>query len=293
MAATALGGCSGSAGSSSRQPGDAHAVRVVAIERVYGDLASQLGGKDVAVTTILNSPTADPHEYEPTTTDATAIAHADVVIENGLGYDAFADKLLAASPNAARTTIVVGSLAGHTAGQNPHVWYQAATLVAFVETVARDLEHRRPNDKPEIARARLAIDAWIATLDAHLATIARTSRGAKVAITEPVFDYVLHAAHLDIATPAGFSHAIEEGTDPAPQDVAAMHALIGGKRVSAFVYNSQTVEPSTAQLLRLAKSSQVPVVSVTETLPAGATTQRWIDGEVAALAAALPRTKSH
>lgn len=293
MAATALGGCSGTAGSPDRQPGDARAVRVVAIERVYGDLASQLGGKDVTVTTILNSPTADPHEYEPTVADARAIANADVVIENGLGYDAFADKLLAASPNAARTAIVVGSLASHTAGQNPHVWYQAATLVAFAEIFARDLERRRPNRKPQIAHARLGIDAWVAKLDAHLATIARNSGGAKVAITEPVFDYVLHAAHLDIATPAGFSHAIEEGTDPAPQDVAAMHALIGGKHVAAFVYNSQTVEPSTTQLLGLAKSSQVPVVSVTETLPAGTTTQRWIDGEVAALSAALPRTTSH
>lgn len=292
-AATALTGCSGTLGGTNRHLSDARYLKVVAVERVYGDLASQIGGKDVTVTTILNSPTADPHEYEPTTADATAIANADVVIENGLGYDAFVDKLLAASPSSTRTTIVAGTLADSTTGENPHVWYRPATLAAFARTFARDLERRRPNRKPEIAHGQLGIDAWISNFDAHLAMIARNSGDSKVAITESVFDYVLHAAHLDIATPAGFSHAIEEGTDPAPQDVAAMHALIGEKHVAAFVYNSQTVEPSTTQLLNLAKGARVPVVSVTETLPVGKTTQQWIDGEVAALAAALPHATSH
>ena len=117
--------------------------------------------------------------------------------------------------------------------------------------------------------------------------IGRAHAGARVAITEPVFDYVLHAASLTIATPPSFSHAIEEGNDPAPQDVDTMRTLLSSRTVAAFVYNSQTVEPSTVTLLEVARAAGTHVVPVTETLPAGETTQHWIDREVAALERAL------
>jgi zinc/manganese transport system substrate-binding protein len=111
--------------------------------------------------------------------------------------------------------------------------------------------------------------------------------GARVAITEPVFDYLLHAAGLTIATPASFSHAIEEGNDPAPQDVDTMQALLAKREVAAFVYNRQTVEPATTRLLAIANSAHVHVVPVSETLPGGETTQIWIDAETGALDRAL------
>ncbi len=276
----ALGGCAGA-------PAPHDRVRVVAVERVYGDVARQLGGAAVEVTTILDSPSADPHDYEPTTRDADAISDADVVIENGLGYDAFADHLLAASPNADRTLVNVGMLGDHRLGDNPHVWYEMRSLRRLSDALANDLARRKPAARDAIDGRRAAFDAWIDAFSARLATLAKRREGTRVAITEPVFDYVLHAAHLDIATPAAFSHAIEEGNDPAPQDVDAMRALIGGRGVAAFVYNAQTVEPSTTNLLALAATAKVAVVPVTETLPPNETTQAWMDRELSALARAL------
>ncbi len=261
-------------------------MRVVAIERVYGDVASQLGGADVSVTSILSSPSADPHTYEPTARDADAIARADVIVENGLGYDAFADKLIVASPDDSRSIVRVGTFR-HRLGDNPHVWYEAATLRAFTAVLANALVARLPRKAAEIAHRRDAIVAWTRALEAREIAVGKRHPAARVAITEPVFDYVLHAANVAIATPRAFSHAIEEGNDPAPQDVDAMQALLAQKRVAAFVYNRQTVEPATTRLLATATGARVAVVGITETLPANLTTQGWIDGELAALDRAL------
>jgi len=262
-------------------------VRVVAIERVYGDVARQLGEGTVDVATLLDSPDADPHDYEPTTRDADAISDADIVIENGLGYDAFADKLLAASPNDGRSLIDVGALGAHRLGDNPHVWYEMRSLHRFADVLASELERRSPRERRAIERRRAAFDAWIAAYSERLTSIGRRHAGMRVAITEPVFDYVLRAAGLAIATPESFSHAIEEGNDPAPQDVDAMRGLLSERRVAAFVYNSQTVEPSTTNLLAVAAAAKVPVVAVTETLPPDESTQTWLGRETAALDRAL------
>jgi zinc/manganese transport system substrate-binding protein len=282
FALLALGGCANPPNQSN--PGR---IRIVAVERVYGDVALQLGGDAVDVTTILESPSADPHDYEPTTRDADAISDADIVIENGLGYDSFADKLLRASPNPQRTLIDVGALGDHVLGDNPHVWYETRSLRRFAATLGDDLERRRSSGRRETERRRALVSGWIDGFAARVAGIAKRHAGTRVAITEPVFDYVLHAARLTVATPQSFSHAIEEGNDPAPQDVDAMRTLLGERRVAAFVYNAQTVEPSTTDLLDVAARAKVPVVPVTETLPPGETTQAWLDREATALERAL------
>ncbi len=286
LAVAALVAIAGCAPSSNPATAPSARVQIVAIERVYGDLAVQLGGKDVDVITTLNSPSADPHGYEPSTRDADAIANADIVIENGLGYDAFVDKLIAASPRAGRDVIDVGAFLHHT-GDNPHVWYEPATLRRFTNVFAASLEKRLPGSRASIENRRATLLAWIDNLSARLTAMGKRHAGARVAITEPVFDYLLHAANLTIATPTSFSHAIEEGNDPAPQDVDAMQALLAKRTVSAFIYNSQTIEPATTRLLATAKAAHVNVVPVSETLPGGETTQIWIDAETGALDRAL------
>jgi zinc/manganese transport system substrate-binding protein len=243
------------------------------------------------VTTILNSPSADPHAYEPTTRDADAIGAADIVIENGLGYDAFADKVIAATPRRGRIVIDVGAERHHI-GDNPHVWYDMPTVRLFTNAFALALaEHldKATGDAegPALVTRALAIQSWANATQHRLALLGAKHRGALVAITEPVFDYVLDAAAVKIATPPSFSHAIEEGNDPAPQDVDAMQAMLAHKSVAAFVYNTQTVEPATQRLLATAKAANVAVVPVTETLPQNLTTQHWIDGEIDALDRAL------
>ena len=283
-ALVALGGCAGHATETAASP--APGVQIVAIERVYGDIAAQLGGKDVTVLTTLNSPSADPHGYEPSTRDADAIANADIVIENGLGYDAFVDKLVNASPHVGREVIDVGELL-HRTGDNPHVWYDAETLRRFTSALAASLERRLPNSRASIETNRATILAWVDNLSSRLTALGKRHAGTKVAITEPVFDYILQSANLTIATPKSFSHAVEEGNDPAPQDVDAMQALLSKRQVAAFVYNSQTVEPATTRLLATAKTAHVNIVPVSETLPGGETTQIWIDAEVGALDRAL------
>ncbi|GAC1300343.1 MAG: metal ABC transporter solute-binding protein [Vulcanimicrobiaceae bacterium] len=290
----ALGGCasapSATTAATGTSPSAAAAstiIRIVAIERVYGDLARQLGGPRVDVTTILNSPTADPHAYEPTARDADAVAAADIVIENGLGYDAFAEKLLAASPRAGRTVLNAGALGGHHTGDNPHVWYEPRSLRKFSGALFSELARRDAADRRAATRRHDGIDAWIGRYASRLEALGRRHPRARVAITEPVFDYVLRAAHIAIATPPSFSHAIEEGNDPAPQDVETMRALLANRRVAALVYNRQTVEPSTTRLLDVAHAAGVTVVPITETLPAGEGLQHWMDRELNTLDSAL------
>ncbi len=265
----------------------ASGVRVVAVEAVYGDIVRQIAGNAVTVTTILESPSADPHAYEPTTRDADAISDADVVIENGLGYDAFADKLLAASPRQGRTVIVAGVLVGRRPGDNPHVWYEAETLRRLGGALVTDLGSRMPSRRAALMRANDRMRTWIDGFARRTLALGRRYRATPVAITEPVFNAVLHAASLSIITPPSFSKAIEDGNDPSPQDVQTLRTLLATRRVAALVYNRQTVEPSTSQLLVLAKASGVAVVPVTETLPLGMHLQGWFDGELRTLAQAL------
>ena len=262
-------------------------VHVVAVEAVYGDIVHQIAGNAVTTTTLLNNARADPHAYEPTTHDADAVAEADLVIENGLGYDTFVDKLLAASPRNGRTVIVVGTLAGRHPGDNPHVWYETEALRRLCAALVTDLGGRMPAHRSGFVRANARVRTWIDAFARRTLALARRYRGTSVAITEPVFDAVLRAASLRIATPPSFSKAIENGGDPSPQDVATLHALLAGRRVAALVYNRQTVEPSTSRLLTLAQTSGVAVVPVTETLPPGWHVQGWFDGELMALARAL------
>ncbi len=278
------GGCAGRTATTATPVG---VSRVVAVESVYGDLVRQIGGERVAVTTILANADADPHAYEPSTSDADAVAAADLVVSNGLGCDGFVDKLLAASPRDGRTTIVAGSLAGHRLGDNPHVWYETATLRATARSVTSNLAARDPAHGARFTANRRRFDAWLDRLEARERAFARRHPHAAVAITEPVFDYVLHAVGALVATPPSFSHAIEEGGDPAPQDVATMDELLTNRRVEVFVYNRQTIEPATTRLLDAARRGRLPVVAVTETLPARERLQTWIGGELDALDAAL------
>ncbi len=284
-AAAALLALAAACAAPSSPPGSG--VRVVAVEAVYGDVVSQIAGRGAQLTTILDSPSADPHAYEPTTRDADAIADADLVIENGLGYDAFVDKLLAASPRVGRTVIVVGTLAGRRPGDNPHVWYDSEALRTLTRAVVVDLSRRSPHERRALSRNSGRFRAWLDGFARRTLTLGRRYGGTQVAITEPVFDAVLHAAALRIATPSSFAKAIEEGDDPAPQDIAAMRALLAGRHVAALINNRQTIEPSTTHLLQIARSSGVPVVGVTETLPPGMHVQSWFDGELRALTAAL------
>ena len=262
-------------------------IRAVGAENFYADVIGQIGGPHVDVHSILSNPNTDPHTYESSTADASAVGSADLIVQNGIGYDAFMQKLEAASPRSGRTVIDVGNVFGKHAGDNPHLWYLPGTMPKVAALVAAPLAKLDPPNAKEYeanrARFVASLQPWIASI----AAANRAFKGTPVAVTEPVFNYTAAAIGLDIRTPVSFQLAVEEGNDPAPQDVATVRSLLAGKTVRAFIYNQQTVEPTTARLLDLARVNRVPVIGVYETMPAGMHYQQWMAAEVAAIERAL------
>jgi zinc/manganese transport system substrate-binding protein len=263
-------------------------VRVVAAENFYGDIVTQIGGSHVTVTSILSDPNADPHLFEPGTATGAAVATSELVVENGLGYDAFMEKLLQASPDPSRTVITVADVLNVTSeGTNPHLWYDLPRIPEVAAAIADGLSALRPLDRSYFQTRLEAFDASLSPLDVAIAEIKRNNEGSPVAYTEPVPGYLLEATGLAVKTPGSFALAIEAGSEPTPQAVAEMAALLTGKEIVVFLYNSQATSPITEHLLQLARQNAIPVVPVTETLPPGMSFQNWQLGQIRALASAL------
>lgn len=266
-------------------------IGVVAAENFYGDIVQQLAGDHVAITSILSNPNVDPHEYETNARDAAAVANARLVIENGLGYDAFIDHLIAASPNPQRTLIVVARLTGHRSGDNPHFWYESTTIPKVAQAVAQALTRVDPGNAAFYRDRYRAFLASLRPLAREIAALKTRCAGAPVAVTEPVFNYMAAAIGLTVVTPVAFQKAIEEGTDPPAAAVAQMEDLLRTHRVRVLVYNTQTVSPITTRVRQLARQAGIPVVGVSETEPPGTSYQRWMLNQLQALDAALGRGK--
>jgi zinc/manganese transport system substrate-binding protein len=280
-AASLLAGCGSS--------GSAHGgLSVLASTNVYGDIARQIGGAHVHVTSILTSPDADPHLFEPGTANGLAVAEADVVIQNGAGYDAFMTKLEHAAPSSKRHVLTIADVLdvhGHDA--NPHLWYDLPRLPRIADAIATALAQADPPHAAAYAQGAKRFVSSLTPLDRAVAAIRRADPGEPVAYTEPVPGYLLSAAGLHNLAPASFTRAIENGTEPSPQAVATMSDLLTRHRVRVLLYNSQAVSPITVRMRETAASSGVPVVGVSETLPAHRTFQQWQLEQVRELARAL------
>jgi zinc/manganese transport system substrate-binding protein len=277
----ALAGCSASGGSSD---GKIHAV---AGENFYGDLVSRVGGDLVSVTSILNDPNVDPHTYESSPQNAEAVADATLVVENGLGYDAFLDSLLGASPRSDRKVVDVQKLLGLTDGANPHIWYDPATMPKVARAVADALESLQPASRSTFeANLNTYLDS-LAPLTAKIAEIQGRYPATPVAYTEPVPRYLLDALGFRVLTPDGFAKSIEDGTDPTAADVAAQQDLLTGHRVKVLLYNNQATSPVTESIKTLAGQCGVPVVGMSETMPAGKSFVDWQLTQLNAIESAL------
>lgn len=277
----ALSGCDAGAGVSD---GKIHAV---AGENFYGDLVSRVGGDLVSVSSILSDPNVDPHSYESSLQNAQAIADATLVVENGLGYDAFVDNLVGASPRSDRKVVNAQHLLGLGDGVNPHIWYDPDTMPKVARAVADALEGLAPASKPTFeANLKSYLDS-LAPLTAKIAEIKVRYPATPVAYTEPVPGYLLAALAFRVLTPAGFARSIEGGTDPAPADVAAESDLLTGHQAKLLLYNSQATSPVTESIKSLASRSGVPVVGVSETMPAARSFVDWQLGQLNAIEAAL------
>jgi zinc/manganese transport system substrate-binding protein len=257
-------------------------VTIVAAESVYGDIAAQIGGDHVRVTSILTNPDQDPHLFEASPSVARAIYDARVVVYNGVDYDPWVEKLLAAASRPARTTIAVAALTGRKVGDNPHVWYDGATISALATALADALGNA---DAPHAADYRQRLGRFrqsLQPIEAKAAALRKRLAGTPVAATEPVFGYMLAALGIAMRNER-FQLAVMNNTEPAASDIAAFEDDLRGHRVRLLVYNRQAADPLARRMVEIAGAVHIPVVAVTETEPPGMTYQQWMLSELDAL----------
>lgn len=263
-------------------------IRIVAAENFYGDIARQIGGAEIAVSSILNSPEQDPHEFEASPSAARALADANLVIYNGADYDPWAAKLLSASPSLPREIIAVAALMHTQAGQNPHVWYRPGAASALARAIADALAKLDPAHEADYRR-RLAVFARsLAPLDDRVAELRRKYAGTSVTATEPIFGYMADALGLEMRN-RHFQLAVMNDTEPSAADIAAFERDLRTGAVKALIYNTQTSGALTRRLREIAEKAGVPVVGVSETEPRGKDYQEWMMSQLDALDRALAR----
>jgi zinc/manganese transport system substrate-binding protein len=265
--------------------------RIVAVgaENEYANVISQIGGQYVAVTAVESNPNTDPHTFEANPSVAQVVSAARLVVQNGVGYDEFMNKIEAASPNSSRQVIDVQKLLGlPDSTPNPHLWYKPATMPAVAQALVSDLSALAPAHAAYFAANQKRFDASLTPWYQALKRFAVRYPHTRVATTEPVSDYMLKAAGTTNLTPFGFQADIMNGVDPAPQDVTHQNNLFSQHLVKAFVYNQQVTDSLTDTFLSAARQAGIPVVGVYETMPTpGYDYQSWMLAEVDALQRAV------
>lgn len=320
--ALALAGCAGASPGSETSPGDDR-IQVVASTSVYGQIAEEIGGDAVDVTSIIDSTSQDPHSFEATAQDQLAVSRADLILENGGGYDSFIESLVESSDSSAHVITAAEfshdwpgdehsdeehsddehsddehaeeehaedeDHAGHDhiEGFNEHVWYDPHTIEHVAEAIAEELGELDPDNSEMFETNAAAFIEQIEGIEASLAEIEASAAGAEVFVTEPVPVYLITAAGLVNVTPDAFSEAVEEGQDVPPATLLESLDLIEAGMVRVVIANSQTGGAETTQVIDAAEGQQIPVLEFSETLPEGQTYISWMQQNVEALASAL------
>jgi zinc/manganese transport system substrate-binding protein len=264
-------------------------ITVVASTNVYGSIADVIGGTRVKVTSLITDSSTDPHDFQGSARTQLSLSRADVVIENGGGYDPFVDTLLAAANNPGAKLLNVTTISGKTvtADFNEHLWYDLNTMELLVAHLvatyaAIDPDHAsyfESNAQPYIGHLA-SLSGWLAGIGQHFGHVG-------VIITEPLPGYLVEEAGLTVISPPEFSRAIEAGRDVSPDVLKSTLELVTSKTAGLVIYNTQTAGPQTDQVLTAAQDAGVPVLPVAETLPPGGEYLRWMDSTVSALRQAL------
>jgi zinc/manganese transport system substrate-binding protein len=279
----ALSGCGEGAAASSQRP------QIVAAENMWGSIAAQLAGSNARVKSIITNPAQDPHGYEPTAADARTLATAGLVIVNGIGYDEWSGRLLAANPQPGRLVLDVGTLLKVPTGGNPHRWYDPDDVSTVAQAIEADLARLDPHhDAIYAQRLRRFETVALAPYHHAIATVRQHYAGVPVGASESVFALQAPALGLRLLTPATFMKAISEGTEVSARDTATAADQITHHRIKVWVFNSQNATPEIAHLNALARASGIPVTTITETLaPATDSFEQWQVAQLQALARAL------
>ncbi len=263
-------------------------VPIVAAENFYGDIAQQIGGPGVKVTSILSNPDQDPHLFEASPSVARGISAARIVIYNGIDYDPWMEKLLGAARSADRKAIVVADLIGKKPGDNPHIWYDPATMLALAQALADTLSSADPARQAGYQQRLAGFQTSMQPVQAKIARLKERLAGTPVTATEPVFGYMFEALGMQVRNQS-FQMSVMNDTEPSASDIAAFEDDLKTRKVKLLVYNSQASNPTAARLEKLARAAHVPVVGATETEPAGKGYQAWMMGELDAIDRALPK----
>ncbi|HLI00135.1 MAG TPA: zinc ABC transporter substrate-binding protein [Acidimicrobiales bacterium] len=277
-------GCGGDPGTTSSGQ-----IRAIGAENEYADVLSQIGGKYVAVSSILDNPNTDPHTFELSPRVAERVSRAELIVQNGVGYDTFMDKMESATPNSKRKVIVAQDVLGLKANTpNPHLWYDPKTMPEVARAIANDLAQLQPRHKAYFQAQLTRFDTSLAPLRKAIAAFKADHAGTPVATTEPVADYLLQAMGLKNVTPWSFQADIMNGVDPTPQDISLEKGFFTEHKVKAFCYNQQVVDSLTTSIRQTALGAGVPVVGVYETMPTpGYHFQSWMMAEVNAIKEAV------
>ncbi len=269
-------------------------VQVTAAENFWGSIAGQIGGEHAHVVSIITNPNTDPHSYEPTAADARRLAQAQLVVENGLGYDPWVPKLLSAD-TVPVTTLDVGARLGLVDGDNPHRWYNPDDVQVVIKQLVADFQHLDPGDSAYFARQRTRFDTMaLKPYAAATATIKARYSGTPVGASESIFAMLAPALGLDLITPPSFLKAISEGTDVSIADKETIDTQIRTHQIKIYVYNSQNVTPDVQVQLNEVKAEHIPYATITETLqPASATYQAWQTKQLLGIEAALAAAEPH
>lgn len=265
-------------------------IHVVTGMDFYGEVAKQVAGSHGQVTSFINNPSIDPHDYQPATKEAQEVSHANVVIENGLGYDQWMNKL--ARANAAKNTHVinVGQLTGKKAGDNEHLWYQPATMKKLAKQLANQYSKIDPHHAADYHRNAQRYLSSLKPLSQEINQVKSQVNPSnnRVAVSEPVFDYALSNLGYQVMD-RHFEKAVEDGSDPSPKDISDLQSAIKNHQIAFFINNSQASDSVVKNLVKLAHQNNVPVLNVTETKPKGKTYTEWMLDQYKALSAIQKR----
>jgi len=268
------------------QANPAGPIPIVAAENFYGDIAAQIGGPYVRVTSVLVNPDQDPHLFEASPSVGRVVSAARIIIYNGIDYDPWMSSLLGAARSRNRRSIVVADLMGRKIGDNPHVWYDPATMLVLAKTLAGVLSAEDPAHRSDYARRLAQFEDSLKPLQAEIASLRRRYAETPVTATEPIFGYMFDALGMKVRNQS-FQLSVMNNTEPAPSDIAGFENDLRTHRVRLMVFNSQASDPVADRMEKLARASRVPIVGATETEPHGKNYQQWMSGELDAVDNAL------
>jgi len=250
-------------------------IKILASLDFYGQTAQKVAGKYGEVTSVINRPGVDPHDFEATVKTAKVASRASLIIYNGLGYDDWMSKLVVNKATNAKVIQVGTTIAGKKDGANEHVWYDPTTMPKLAHQIALELAKIQPEHKQYFLKQAREYQTNLKPLTKTVAQLKHNAHGQKVAVSEPVFDYSLAAMGYQVSN-THFAKSIEEGSDPSPKDIKQMQTAIKKHQIAFFVENTQSDSNIVDNMVKLAHQNNVPVLKVTETLPAGQTYKSWM-----------------